>query len=84
VSERNERETRPDMIFLSPSEKMYFDLILTRRQRDEAIALLRELVEQCTPPRLQTDDQFFGVRMPTKDVVERARSGLARLLQEAK
>jgi hypothetical protein len=80
VSERNERETRPDMIFLSPYEKMHFDLILTRRQLDEAIALLR---------KLQWGDQMqciicfkFDPGDGTGQHDESCR--LARLLQEAK
>jgi hypothetical protein len=40
--------------------------------------LLRKLVNSCSPDRLPTDGQHYGVKPPDKDVLETARKYLDR------
>lgn len=40
--------------------------------------ILAELVWSCSPPRLPTDDAWHGAQAPQKEILEAARTALAR------
>ena len=61
------------------SPRAYAELDAERAVSADLLAALSELMRACTPPSIPADGgRVYGVRMPEREVVDRARAAIAR------